>query len=339
MGRRFALLIGAAALGAALIAGGASADFRRVNDPRGDTRCGHEHGQHGACSDSSRRNADIVRATAGHGKNGWLKHTIRVVGKVQHVSVEIQTRPTPACAPATVEAGFYQVEIRRGRPGKVRPCYGNKSTGRARYDFHHHSVEIWFSERSIGTPQSYRWSAFATDGGCPYNDCVGSAPRRTSPHADDRAPNRHFHLDFRRDYIQHRLGDSGVAATGVMALGAQTAAAVVKYDTELTIGGEGSPARTLIHGSVLSDSDHNPGYEWTNAVRKCMEGRRVVLFKRRPGADRRLGSDRSHVSRHDAHGYWEVRIHRDIGFRVWAKVKPKVRDRFVCRADRVTIRH
>ena len=55
-------------LGAAVIAAGASADFRSVNDPRGDTKCGHETGQHGACSAKSRRNADIVRATAGHGK-------------------------------------------------------------------------------------------------------------------------------------------------------------------------------------------------------------------------------------------------------------------------------
>ena len=40
MGKRFAIVIGAAALGAALIATGASANFRSVDDPRGDTGCG-----------------------------------------------------------------------------------------------------------------------------------------------------------------------------------------------------------------------------------------------------------------------------------------------------------
>ena len=72
----------------------------------------------------------------------------------------------------------------------------------------------------------------------------------------------------------------GVAAAGVMALGAQTATApdVVKYDTELKITADRGG---LYHGSVESE------------VRKCERERRVVLFKQRPGADRRLGTDRS----------------------------------------------
>jgi hypothetical protein len=89
---------------------------------------------------------------------------------------------------------------------------------------------------------------------------------------------------------------------------------------------------------VLSDSDHNPGYDRANWVTKCMDGRRVVLFKRRPGADRRLGSDRS-GGRHGAHGRWGVLVSRNLGNHVWAKVKPKVRDRFVCRADRAAFRY
>jgi hypothetical protein len=102
---------------------------------------------------------------------------------------------------------------------------------------------------------------------------------------------------------------------------AQTAAApdVVKYDTELTIA-EGSRGR-LYHGRVLSQPE----------VRKCMEGRRVVLIKQRPGADRKLGTSRSQWG--DGEGHWRVVIPQ-TGARVYVKVRPKVSDRFVCRADR-----
>ena len=65
----------------------------------------------------------------------------------------------------------------------------------------------------------------------------------------------------------------------------------------------------------------------------------MVLFKRRPGADRRVGTARSHIGdQTGGYGYWEVRVHRDLGNHVWAKVKPKVRDHFVCRADRSPLR-
>ena len=82
----------------------------------------------------------------------------------------------------------------------------------------------------------------------------------------------------------------GVAAAGVLALGAQTAAAapkVVKYDTKLTLSKDGGAD---YHGRVRSDRDRNPTYDPATAVRRCMEGRRVILFKKRPGADRRLGA-------------------------------------------------
>ena len=85
----------------------------------------------------------------------------------------------------------------------------------------------------------------------------------------------------------------GVAAAGVMALGAQPAAAVVKYDTTLLLtkdhGGN-------YHGRVYSDRDRNPKYDPAKAVRKCMGGRQVTLFKLRPGADRKLDTVRSGFS-------------------------------------------
>jgi hypothetical protein len=138
-----------------------------------------------------------------------------------------------------------------------------------------------------------------------------------------------------------RAARSVTRVIGVMALGAQTVAAgVVHYDTKLTITHEGHVGTLgqLWHGKVLSDSDHNPGYDPANWVTKCMDGRRVVLFKQRPGADRRLGSDRS-GGRNGAHGTWGVRVHRDLGNRVYARVKSKVRDRYVCRDDLALFHH
>jgi hypothetical protein len=114
----------------------------------------------------------------------------------------------------------------------------------------------------------------------------------------------------------------GAAAAGLMALGAQTASAgVVHYDTTVTITKEGGGGHSgLYHGQVKSE------------VSKCMKGRLVVVFKKRPGADRKLGTDRSR----GGYGWfsWWVNVHRDYGDRVRAVVKRKVRDRYVCRADR-----
>jgi hypothetical protein len=150
MGKRFLILIGAAALGAALMAGGASADFRSVDDPRGDTTCYRNRPAHPPCSDWMKRNADAVRATAGH-EGGRLRHTIRVVGKIQEVRLQISTDSDRDCE--------LYVPARRGqgRSGEVRKCHSPVRTGRARMDFHHHSVKIVFSEGSIGSPQSYGW--------------------------------------------------------------------------------------------------------------------------------------------------------------------------------------
>ena len=118
----------------------------------------------------------------------------------------------------------------------------------------------------------------------------------------------------------------GMAAAGAMALGAQPAAAapeVVKYDTELTITADRGP---LFHGFV----DVRGGED----VRKCEVERRVVLFRQRPGPDAELGTDRSEPSGHHSGG-WGVKVLRaQLGWRVYAKAKHKVRDRYVCLADR-----
>jgi hypothetical protein len=110
----------------------------------------------------------------------------------------------------------------------------------------------------------------------------------------------------------------GVAAAGVMALGAQTATALparctvsspCSYGTHLTITADRGP---LFHGFVLS------------GVRKCEVERRVVLFRQDRGADTRLGMALSD-------GGWGVRVRRaQLGWRVYAKARHKVRDRYVC---------
>ena len=127
----------------------------------------------------------------------------------------------------------------------------------------------------------------------------------------------------------------GVAAAGVMALGAQTAAAapdIVKYRTQLTIT---TDRGFLYHGWVQSDSDRNPGYDPANAFRRCMDGRRVVLFKQRPGADRKLATLRSQFRPDYGKGIWGMpRAPAASHAQVYAKVRREVHDEFVCRGDR-----
>jgi hypothetical protein len=115
----------------------------------------------------------------------------------------------------------------------------------------------------------------------------------------------------------------GVAATGVMALGAQTAAApsdVVKYNTKVTIAEDRG---ALYHGFVGSE------------VKKCMDGRRVVVFNRQDGADRKLGTARSKLQ-HGRVGVWG--FHGTHAHHVYAKVRREVHDGFVCRGDRQNLR-
>jgi parallel beta-helix repeat protein len=181
MNKRFAIVIGAAALGAAVMAVGASANHRSVHDPRGDTTCRHEVA--GPCSDEKKRSADIVRATAGH-EGSRLRHTIRVVGKFKRGGLTISTDSDRDCE-------LYVVARRgRGSSREVKECVGNARTGRARIDFHRHSVEIVFSKRSIGNPQSYGWTAATRVGYLVV--------------ASDQVPNR-------GGYIRHRLAQPAAA--------------------------------------------------------------------------------------------------------------------------------
>jgi hypothetical protein len=128
----------------------------------------------------------------------------------------------------------------------------------------------------------------------------------------------------------------GVAAAGVMALGAQTVMAqtaaeppgVVEYDTKLMITHEAGTDRAHWHGRVESDRT------------ECMGGRRVILFQQRPGADRKLGVGKSLYKDGFPYGQpagdifaWGGGV-APIRGRVYARVSRKVGDGFVCRADR-----
>jgi hypothetical protein len=104
-----------------------------------------------------------------------------------------------------------------------------------------------------------------------------------------------------------------VAAVGAMALGAQTAAAATYKNTKLTI-------TTWEGGSFW-------GHVNAGDRKKCEAGRRVTLFKQRPGADRKLGTGKS-----GRDGSWGVRAPLEIGA-VYATVSPKVGDGFVCGGD------
>jgi hypothetical protein len=182
MGKRLAISIGAAALGAAVIAAGASADFTSVHDPRDDTRCFHEShsGPPRPCSDSSRRRADIVRATAGH-DGPRLRHTIRVVGKIESIGLGFNTDSDPKCE------WFLFARRGDGKEVKFHECFTGRPSGRARVDFHLHSVEIVFRERWIGNPDGYGWGAGTNAG--PW-----------AGHANDQV------RKFNHYYIRHELG-------------------------------------------------------------------------------------------------------------------------------------
>ncbi|MGC1813831.1 MAG: hypothetical protein WA696_06805 [Solirubrobacterales bacterium] len=120
----------------------------------------------------------------------------------------------------------------------------------------------------------------------------------------------------------------GVAAAGVMALGAQTGTAasegVVEYKTTLTIYKDGAE----LHGQVRS------------GVRECWQGREVIVFKKRPGPDRKLGATRSgpQAKSHNWR-FWVKGANKEAnekvlrGGDVYAQVTPKMGDGFVCRAD------
>jgi len=114
----------------------------------------------------------------------------------------------------------------------------------------------------------------------------------------------------------------GVAAAGVMALGAQPATAVPKYDTKVTL---------KLH-------DHGRWWYWVQSEggKKCERGRRVVLFEVWPGADRKLGSARSKYSSEFRKGVAFIRARKERREQtvVYAKVLREVHDKFVCGRDR-----
>jgi hypothetical protein len=115
----------------------------------------------------------------------------------------------------------------------------------------------------------------------------------------------------------------GVAAAGVMTLGAQTATAAT-YNTKVTINQDRGGRFTLIHGHVQS------------GVRKCEVGRLVALFKQQPGADRLLGTGRSE----GPDGGWGKRVPQaKAGWQVYARVRRESRPAIglVCRRGRSPI--
>ena len=125
----------------------------------------------------------------------------------------------------------------------------------------------------------------------------------------------------------------GVAAAGVMALGAQTGAAasegVVSYKTRVTAFKLSKVDGGDWHGYVTSYREPNARSHAENLVKKCVVGRKVILFKKRPGPDRKLGATRSTLSQ----GWGEWTLVAPETRRVYAKVTRKVGDGFVCSAD------
>jgi hypothetical protein len=176
-------------LGAALIAVGASADFRSVPDPRGDVKC-YDHNVSATvpCSHlaSKARNADIVSATAGH-DGALLKHTIRVVGRAPQAGwLRINTDSDPGCEWIATTPG--KPEMYSG----FEPCAGEPNASAPfccarvhRYDGPPRSVvhKTVITFKWIGSPRSYGWSYETEAGG----------------EAFDHVPNG-------GGYIRHRLG-------------------------------------------------------------------------------------------------------------------------------------
>jgi hypothetical protein len=100
---------------------------------------------------------------------------------------------------------------------------------------------------------------------------------------------------------------------------------VVKYGTDLTIARDGT---RFYHGEVLSK------------VRKCADGRRVLLFEQRPGRDRELGANQSEWEE-PGRAPWGFVVPRSKGLqrsdRIYAKAIRKEGSGYVCRPDRSKI--
>jgi hypothetical protein len=136
----------------------------------------------------------------------------------------------------------------------------------------------------------------------------------------------------------HRFWLCIAAAVAVTVIAVPVASAGVrKYDTEMTIREE----HGRFSGTVWSERIPISVPDRENLVKKCMNGRRVILFKQRPGADLKLGADRTSggdpTNISSRSGDWQVSpptgtLHD--GDHVYAKATRKVSNGFVCRADR-----
>jgi hypothetical protein len=111
-----------------------------------------------------------------------------------------------------------------------------------------------------------------------------------------------------------------IAAIAVVVIAVTAASAGArKYDTRVTINYRSCyQGNTCFVGRVKSE------------VRKCVHGRRVVLFKQRHGADRRIGTD----NRTTGDGSWGLVLYGARPDRVYAKVTRERHLRYVCLADR-----
>ena len=115
---------------------------------------------------SAKRSADIVRATARH-EGGWLRHTIRVVGRFQSGWIGISTDSGERCEWDLALGRLGHAPGRHVEFPKLRDC-GPEADGpslgrggRARVEFHRHSVEVVFRESQIGNPDDYGWQVSA----------------------------------------------------------------------------------------------------------------------------------------------------------------------------------
>jgi hypothetical protein len=122
----------------------------------------------------------------------------------------------------------------------------------------------------------------------------------------------------------HRFWPCIAAAVAVIVIAVPAASAGVhKYNTKQYITHEGGAIGPAPAGYVFWEGGVH------SKVKKCMEGRRVVLVRKRSGADRKIGTART-VWKY-GRGDWGLNAPRHG--RVYAEVRRKVlEDGDVCRA-------
>jgi hypothetical protein len=115
--------------------------------------------------------------------------------------------------------------------------------------------------------------------------------------------------------------DSSAVDSSAVDSSAVDSSAVVKYGTDLTIARD---ATRFYHGEVQSK------------VKKCADGRRVLLFEKRPGRDRELGAAQSEWE--PGRAPWGFVVPRSKGLqrgdRIYAKAIRKEGSGYVCLPDR-----